>query len=342
MAPLSQRQADSAVAAPRSGGRVLVVDDLEANRELLARILERQGHTVYTAGTGEEALELVARQRPDVVLLDVMMPGRSGFDICAELKRHDATRLIPVVLVTALSELDDRIHGIEAGADDFLTKPVNPHELQARVRSLLRIKRYTDELDSAEAVILSLGLTVEARDAYTQGHCARLATYGVALGQALGLDAEHLAALRRGGYLHDIGKIGVPDAILLKPGPLTDGEREVVKRHTVIGDSLCGQLRLLANVRPIVRHHHECLDGSGYPDGLRGEAVPLLAQIVSAVDLFDAVTTDRPYRRALSRPQACRDLRDEAAKGLKRADVVEAFVELVESGRLPEPGSDLP
>jgi putative two-component system response regulator len=245
------------------------------------------------------------------------------------------------VLVTALSEVDDRIHGLEAGADDFLTKPVNVHELEARVRSLLRIKRYTDELDSAEAVILSLALTVEARDAYTQGHCARLAAYGVALGQALGLDGEDLAALRRGGYLHDIGKIAVPDAVLLKPGPLTEAEREVVKRHPVIGDELCGRLRLLANVRPIVRHHHECLDGSGYPDALRGQDVPLLAQIVSVVDLFDAMTTDRPYRRARSPQQACGELRNEVARNRKRADVVDAFVDLVDAGRLPRPASDL-
>ena len=316
-------------------GRVLVVDDMPASRELLRRLLMLQGYAVVEAASGDDALDAVAAHPPDVILLDVMMPGRDGFDTCASLKQRPATRLIPVILVTALDARADRIRGIEAGADDFLTKPVDPQELEARVRSLVRLKHFTDDLDSAEAVILSLALTVEARDAYTQGHCARLAAYGVALGGARGVPGDEQAALRRGGYLHDIGKIGVPDAVLLKPGRLTPDEYEVMKRHTVIGDRLCGQLQLLSHVRPIVRSHHERLDGSGYPDRLRGDAVPLLAQIISTVDCFDAMTTDRPYKPAVTPTRACDELRHEASAGIRRADVVEAFVSLVDAGALP-------
>ena len=248
------------------------------------------------AADGCEALERVRNDRPDLVLLDVMMPGLNGFEVCRTLKGDAATRLVPVVLVTALRHADDRVQGIEAGADDFITKPFNAHELRARVRSLIRIKRYTDDLESAESVIVSLALTIEARDRYTDGHCQRLASYGSAVGRHLGLAEDDITALVRGGFLHDIGKVGVPDAILLKAGRLTPPEYEVMKRHTAIGERLCGELRALRRVRPIVRHHHERLDGSGYPDGLRGDAIPLVAQIIGIVDVFDAITTSRPVQ----------------------------------------------
>jgi putative two-component system response regulator len=235
---------------------------------------------------------------------------------------------VPVVLVTALSESGDRIRGIDAGADDFLSKPFNGHELRARVRSLIRIKRYTDDLDSAESVIVSLALTIEARDKYTDGHCQRLARYGSALGRDLGLNEEDIDALERGGFLHDIGKIGIPDAILLKPSRLTAEEHEQMKQHTIIGDRLCRELRSLRRVRPIVRHHHERLDGSGYPDGLSGDAIPLIAQITGIVDVFDAITTERPYKAALPVEHACRELEDEVALGWRQRELVNAFTRL--------------
>src|SRR5947207_11258519 len=282
----ARRQSPRAIATPMraAGGRVLVVDDVDANRHLLARLLVRDGHLVFTAVDGREVLEIVGREQPELVLLDVMMPNMGGLDVCRELKAAPSTRLIPVALITALSGTRERIRGLEAGADDFVTKPVNPPELQARVRSLLRIKRYTDDLDSAESVIVSLALTVEARDAYTDGHCQRLAAYAAALGHAIGLGDDDIAALARGGFLHDIGKVGIPDAILLKPGPLSAPELDLMKQHTVIGDRLCGELRSLRRVRPIVRHHHELRDGTGYPDGLRGDEILVLAQIMSVVD----------------------------------------------------------
>jgi len=310
----------------KPGGTILVVDDLETNLEVLERLLSALGYQVLTAHDGEEALEVVARQPPDVVLTDVRMPRRDGFDLCRELKSAAATRLIPVVLMTGASEADDRIHAIEAGATDLLGKPIDLSELKARVRSLMQLKHFTDELDSAEVVLKSLALMIEARDAYTQGHCDRLARYAMELGQRLALSQEDLVALGKGGYFHDIGKIAIPDSILLKPGPLTPDEFERMKEHSVIGERLCGDLRTLHHVRPIVRHHHEHLDGSGYPDGLSGDAVPLLAQIIGIVDVYDAITTDRPYRAAQTPDTAIAALRDEVDRGWRRRDLVETFI----------------
>jgi putative two-component system response regulator len=318
----------------RNGGSgvVLVVDDMDANVRLLERLLVREGYFVLSAADGEAAVEAVQQASPDVVLMDVRMPRLDGFSACRQLKQSPATRLVPVVLMTGAAEEDDRIQAIEAGADDFLRKPIDESELKARVHSLIRLKRFTDELDSAESVILSLGLTVEARDPNTRGHCQRLAQSGVALGQKIGLDEEDLEALHRGGYLHDLGKIAVPDAILMKRGPLTTEEMDIMKLHPVTGDRLCGNLRTLSRVRPIVRHHHERLDGSGYPDGLRGSAIPPLAQIVSIVDVYDALTTERPYNPAWPVEKALQAMRDEVACGWRDRELTEAFIGLVESG----------
>lgn len=307
---------------------VLVVDDLEANGRLMQRLLSRDGYRLRIARDGEEALSAVAAEHPDVILMDVLMPKLDGFEACRRIKDDPATRLIPVVLVTALADTNSRIRGLEVGADDFISKPFSEPELRARVRSLLRIKHYTDELDSAESVILSLALTIEARDGTTEGHCQRLSGYAAALGTALGLETQEIAALRLGGYLHDIGKVGIPDRILLKPGSLTPDEYELMKQHTVIGDRLCGELRSLRRVRPIVRHHHERQDGSGYPDGLKGDAVPLLAQIMGVVDVFDALTTSRPYKAALAVDQANRMLFEEVDRGWRSRALVETFISL--------------
>jgi putative two-component system response regulator len=313
-----------------TAGKILVVDDESQNLEVLQRLMTRLGYHVLIASDGESALQAVVRDRPDLVLLDVNMPGIDGFEVCRRLKADPKTRLIPVVLITTFTASEDRIRGIEAGADDFLSKPPIIAELEARVRSLMRLKHYTDELDSAESVILSLGLTIEARDPYTKGHCQRLAMYATALGTRLGLADDQLVALNRGGFLHDVGKIGIPDAVLLKAGRLTASEYALMQQHTVIGDNLCSELRLLQDVRPIVRHHHERPDGTGYPDRLEGEDIPLLARILSVVDVYDALTTERPYKPALSRDLATRELRGEAAKGWKFEELVEEFVALVE------------
>lgn len=263
--------------------RVLVADDTESVRALFRKLLAAEGHDVIAVQDGAEALDAVQKHHPDVILLDVSMPQVDGLEVCRRLKSDPATRLTPVVLVTGMADMSDRIKGIEAGADEFLSKPVHPHELRARVASLSRMKHLIDALDSAEAAFMTLALTIEARDPSTNGHCERLAHHAVMLGRTLGLPAEDLTALHRGGYLHDVGKVGVPDAVLLKPGKLTVEEMNLMKRHPEIGDTLCAPLQSLRHVRPIIIGHHERLDGSGYPGGLKGDEVPLLAQIVGIV-----------------------------------------------------------
>ena len=321
----------------KNSGKVVVIDDVEENLELISGVLDRDGYSVVGAHDGAEGLDLVLQERPDLVLTDVVMPRMNGFELCRRLKDDRETRLIPVVLVTGLAERADRIEGINAGADDFLTKPFDAHELKARVRSLVRLKRFTDDLDRADSVILSLGLTVEARDRYTMGHCERMARFGGAFGVHLNLSDEEISALHRGGYLHDVGKVGIPDAILMKSGPLEPGERALMQKHPVIGEGLCGDLRLLKPVRPIVRWHHERLDGTGYPDHLRGDAIPLLAQMMGIVDVFDALTTDRVYRNRLSWDHACHVLQEEAARGWRNPRLVEEFIALCQSGALHTP-----
>jgi putative two-component system response regulator len=319
-------------------GRILVVDDLDASALVLRRVLERDGHHVDVTTDNRKAVALIHDLRPDIVFLDVMMPRPNGIELCRELKQSSETVLTPVILVTA-SQGPNRVAGLAAGADDFITKPLNPIEVQARVHSLLRQKRYTDNLESAESMIASLALTIEARDPSTDGHCQRIASYSCALGRAIGLGSRELAALRRGGFLHDVGKVGIPDAILLKPGSLTREEYMVMQHHPVIGERLCAGLRSLADVRPIVRHHHERLDGSGYPDGLSGDAIPLVAAITGIVDVFDALTTIRPYKQAMSFEAAAEELHREAARGLHRANLVDTFLEVVLADGAPVLGA---
>jgi putative two-component system response regulator len=323
-------------------GTILVVDDDDGLRRLLERMLSADGHVVVTVNDGEEALATVRGALPDIVVMDVRMPRLNGFETCRELKADPSTRLIPVVLMTGMDDREDRMRAIEAGADDFLRKPIDIPELRARARSLIRLKRYTDELDSAEEVILSLALTVEARDPSTDGHCQRLSSYGVAVGRRLGLSDAELLALHRGGYLHDIGKVAIPDSILLKSGPLTREEQLLMREHPVVGDRLCGRLRVLSQVRPIVRHHHERWDGSGYPDGLRGDAIPLLAQVVAVVDVYDALTTHRSYKPAWPVERALAELRRQSQCGLWRPDLVSVLIAASAAGELDAIDLSLP
>jgi putative two-component system response regulator len=309
-------------------GHVLVVDDLPRNTQLFTRILTEHGFDVRSAHSGEAALAAIEADQPDVVLLDVMMPGIDGFEVCRRIKGDPDTRLVPVVLVTGLQGRNDRIRGVEVGADGFLAKPPDWRELTARVQSLVRLKRYTDHLESAESVIMSLAMTIEIRDPYTEGHCQRLANYATALGERLGLRQAELETLYLGGFLHDLGKIGIPDGVLLKPARLTDAEFILVKQHPIVGARLCEGLRSLRAVQPIIRSHHERLDGSGYPDGLTGDAIPLLAQIMAIGDIYDALTTPRPYKSALPNDEAKKILSDEVARGWRSAELVNQFISM--------------
>ena len=312
--------------------RILIADDDPGTREFLTAMVEGLGHEAVAVPDGVAALAAIAERPPDLVLSDVSMPGLNGFELCRRLKADPRTRLIPVVLITGIGE-EFKVQAIEAGADDFFTKPFTPADLRVRIRVALRTKAFTDELESAEAVLCTLAKSIEAKDPYTEGHCERLAEYAVSLGRALALREEDLTALRRGGYLHDLGKVAVPEAILLKTGLLTPEERAIMQRHPVVGEEICRPLHSLQAVRPIIRHHHEKQDGSGYPDGLRGEDVPLTARILRVVDVYDALTTDRPYRRPLPRDAALNILEAEAWQGWGDERIVRAFRHLVNGKR---------
>jgi len=292
---------------------------------LMRELLSRQGYEVLVANNAAGAEQVMRSTPPDLVLLDVIMPGKSGYELCREWKDSPETRLIPVVMITGLSDREDKIRGIEAGADDFLNKPIFPVELFARAASLLRVKDYTDELENADNVLCTLGRSVESRDPYTEGHCERLAQYASELGRYMGLGEEEQVALRRGGFLHDLGKIAISDEVLKKHGLLNAEEWRLMRQHPLIGENICKPLRSLRMVLPIIRHHHEHWNGTGYPDKLSGEAIPLLARILQVVDVYDALRTERPYKAAHSHEQARETMMAEAASGLWDGTIVGEF-----------------
>ncbi len=313
--------------------RILVVDDQPSIAGLMSQLLGMRGYDVVTASSAEQAEAEVNRQTPDLILSDVMMPGKSGYDLCRALKDNPVTRLIPFVLITGLTDSTDKVRGIEAGADDFLNKPVLAEELIARVKSLLRLKEFTDELETADSVLCTLGLIVEGRDPYTEGHCERLAVRATDLGRHLGLDEDSLIALRRGGFLHDLGKIAVPDEILKKGSNLSPEEWAIMKLHPVTGENICKPLKSLRLVLPIIRHHHEHSDGSGYPDGLVGADIPVLPRVLQVVDVYDALCTARPYKPAIPHEQAVQTMHEEARRGLWDAELVAEYFSMLERQR---------
>jgi putative two-component system response regulator len=319
------------------GGRrkqlILVVDDKLMNTELLKELLGSRGFRTVAAQSAAAAEAEIRREAPDLILLDVVMPGKSGYDLCRELKEDSKTRLIPIVMITGLTDREDRLKGIEAGADDFLTKPISSEELFARVSSLLKLKEFTDELETVDSVLCTLGLSVEARDPYTEGHCERLAQNAGDLGRYLGVEEECVVALQRGGYLHDLGKIAVPDEILKKGSDLTPAEWVIMKQHPATGETICRPLKSLRLVLPIIRHHHEHSDGSGYPDGLRADEIPLLPRILQVVDIYDALRTARPYKPALSHEQAAVTMLAEARSGLWDEELVSEFFGMLDKRR---------
>src|SRR6266851_6384139 len=293
---------------------VLVVDDGLANRELVQAYLSGLDCEVRLASDGASALEQIQQEPPDLVLLDVQMPGMDGYEVCRRIKAGPGGRLLPVVMITALNQTDDRVRALESGADDFMSKPVERVELVARVRSALRLKAVYDSLDRAEQVIFALAAAVEAKDPFTEAHTQRVAESARRIGARMGLSDAELDALYRGGLIHDIGKIGVPDAILLKPGPLDTEELATMRQHPIIGETIVAPLRSSAGLLPIIRHHHERYDGAGYPDRLAGLNIPHLARIVAVCDAFDALVNDRPYRSRKAPEEALAILRAGAGK----------------------------
>jgi putative two-component system response regulator len=315
--------------------KILVVDDAEENIKLVTEILNRprREYHIESAGDGYEALQLVKEFRPDLIMLDVVMPGMDGFEVCKILKEDAKTRLIPVVMITALDSQQDRLRGLEAGVDDFISKPFNVYELLARVKNLLKLRSYISELEHAEQVIFSLARAVEAKDNYTEGHCERLSILAQYLGNEMQLSESDLIILKRGGILHDIGKIAIDDSILLKPGPLTAEEFEIIKTHPEIGENICRPLKTLQPVLPIIRYHQERFNGSGYPEGLSGNEIPVHARIIGLVDCYDALTTDRTYRKALPKKFAMQIMEKETNAGLWDPDLFKILTEILESNK---------
>ena len=317
--------------------RILVVDDEAQNRRFMRRILEPLGYQVTEAGDGEEALASVGTSIPDIILLDIQMPRMDGYAVCRTLKSDPRTRLIPVVVVTSLDQIPDKVRAVELGADDYLAKPVNITELTTRVRSLVTLKHFTDELEHSSRVFEGIALVVERRDAYTHHHGKRIGEYATHIGKALNVSETDLGTLRLAGIFHDLGKIAVPDGILHKPGRLTTDEFGTMRSHPTVGADLVRPMKTMERVIPLIRHHHEKLDGSGYPDGWRGNEIPLLVRILSVVDVYDALNTKRPYKEAIPRAKCLEIMREESARGWWDRDVLETFARILTEHPEPSP-----
>jgi putative two-component system response regulator len=311
--------------------KILVVDDHAASRMAAVAVLAMEGYEVIEADSGFTGVELVAQKAPDLILLDVMMPEMDGFQVCQLLKQNEHTRLIPIIFISGLNDRRSRIRGIEVGADDFLSKPFDRLELTARVKSLVTQKRLNQELDHAEQVLFSIARAIESRDPKTGDHCERLVKFGKAFGEYLNLTRNQIRDLMWGGYLHDIGKVAIPDAVLLKTGKFTAQEWDIMKQHVLIGEKICQPLRNIRGVIPIIRHHHERWDGSGYPDGLVGEDIPYLAQVFQMIDIFDALISERPYKRAFTLEEAKALMAEETALGWRNPRLMQQFTEFISS-----------
>ncbi len=313
--------------------KILIVDDVPENIEIIEDIISEYPYEILKAFNGDEALKIVESHVPDLILLDAIMPGLSGFEVAKRIKADRIHRLIPIIMITALDGREDRLKGLKAGVDDFVSKPFNIFELRARIKNLLKLREYVSELENAEEVIFSLARAVEAKDKYTEGHCGRLSFLAEKLGRKLNMAESDLLILKRGGILHDIGKIAISDSILLKNGPLTDQEFEIIKTHPIEGEKICAPLRTLKPVLSTIRYHHERFNGSGYPEGLKGYDIPIHARIVGVIDCYDSLTTKRPYRNALSHEVATRIILDETEKGLWDPELVEAFLNMLDEAK---------
>lgn len=308
---------------------ILIVDDLEAHLELMEAIFEKEGCRVIPAHNATEALQITQHSSPDLAILDVMMPGINGYELCRMLKEKSRTRFFPVILVTSLIELEDKIAGLEAGADDFISKPFKTIELMTRVRSLLKLKRLQEELDHSENVILTLAVALESKDPYTKGHSERVGNLSAEFAAFIGLMEKEQNLIKKAGILHDIGKIGIGDDILYKKGPLSKDELQLIEQHAVIGERICKPLHSLSSILPAIRSHHERWDGEGFPDGLKGDRIPLMARMLSIVDSFDAMVSERPYRSPVSIKDVINKMESESSSGQWDPLLIERFIEMM-------------
>jgi putative two-component system response regulator len=307
---------------------LLIVDEIDLNRRLLRAMLKTAAYHILEAKRPSEALAILDQEKVDLVIVDQVMPEMSGTEFCHLIKNDRRTQLIPVLMTTSLQGMENEVAGFESGADEFLLKPLRPALVRTRIRSMLRNKALVDSLDEAESILFALAQSVEHRDRFTGLHCERLAAYSIGLAQALGLPAHDQLALYRGGFLHDIGKIVIPDSILFKRGLLTEQEWQIMRLHTIRGEEICRPMKTLAPVLPIIRSHHERWDGSGYPDGLSGENIPLLARILQVADIYDALTTARPYKPAFSHQHTMELMLEEARRGWRDPELVPLFAQV--------------
>lgn len=332
MTPSRRRIEAQLVSHQPPGEHVLVVEDDDQVRSLVAYLLTQAGHRVMQASSGEEALDLLAMVSPDLILLDVHLPGRGGLDVLTQVRANEQTRLTPVVMVTGAATRLEKLEAIASGVTDFIMKPFDPEELVTRVRALVRLKRQTDDLECATAVVIALARSLDARDPYTAGHSERVSRLGATLAARIGLSDEMVGVVRQGCLFHDLGKVAIRDCVLHKPGPLTPLEFEEIKRHTVVGRDLIAHMKTLAPALPVVLHHHERFDGSGYPHGLAGEEIPLIARITTVADVYDALTTARPYRAPFECGEALAILRAETERGWWDPELIAEFAEMMSEG----------
>lgn len=311
--------------------RILVADSNATIRKLLRLGLTGESYEIVEATNGPEAYAIAtATPEPHAILLDARLGGdMDGLQVCHQLKSDMQYRTIPIVMLTTTGSNEEINEAVEAGADEFLSKPINRGELKVRLRSITRLHKGNTELIGAESVALSLARAVASKDGYSSGHVEQAANYAVAFGKTLGLDAAELKMLRYGAILHNVGKIAIPDSILEKTGPLTPRERALFHQHPRVGCDICAPLKPLAPVLPIIRHHKEHFDGTGYPDGLRGSEIPVKAQIVGIVDVYSALINDRPFRRAKSQSEAIEILTHRAKQGIHDAELVDKFCAMI-------------
>jgi putative two-component system response regulator len=310
--------------------KILIVDDEAIHRRLEVEILG-DDYLVVEAENGEEAIELVKTNDFDVILLDRKMPGMSGDQVCHHIREVLGQKLVPIIMVTASNSSSELQQSLNLGATDFIRKPYDTTEFIARVESAIKHKKLTDNLDSAESVLFALARMVEARDEGTAKHCSRLSYYAKLYGTHIGLSDIQKDALDKACVLHDIGKLGIPDSILLKNGPLTEDEWKIMHQHTVIGAKLCSEINSLCDVLPIILHHHEKWDGSGYPESLEGEDIPLLARVFQLLDVFDALNSERPYKKKFSKDKIYRIISEEKSKGWRSPILTDNFLEFLKN-----------
>ena len=316
--------------------KLLIVDDDLAQRKLEREILSSKGHIITDASNSHEALELLKNNDFDAVLLDKQMPGMDGDKLCRKIRNELNIKLLPIIMVTGTNDRDEMVKSLDSGANDFIHKPYHPAELVARVNAAAKLKRVTDQLDDMESMLYSLARMIEAKDEYTGNHCQRLSTISQEFGKTLGLDSRELKALEKGGVLHDIGKLGIPDAILMKQDRLNEEELKIMGTHPIIGHNLCNGLKSMKLTAPIILHHHERWDGSGYPHGLKGNDIPFLAQVFQLVDIYDALTFERPYKPALSIEKALEIIREETNKGWRNPELTEKFIQFILIEKMPQ------